>query len=70
MEEDDFKIEYLHYIKNIMSDELKIITTAWSAPAWMKDSKSITWGKEILDETISCITRKKFTLESFKVFII
>jgi len=53
-----------------MSDELKIITTAWSAPAWMKDSKSITWGKEILDETISCIIRKKFALESFEVFII
>ncbi|KAG5344586.1 GLCM Glucosylceramidase, partial [Acromyrmex charruanus] len=55
VEEDDYKIEYLHNIKNIMSDsddsdELRILTTAWSAPAWMKNSKSITWGKEILDE--------------------
>ncbi|KYN23063.1 Glucosylceramidase [Trachymyrmex cornetzi] len=46
VEEDDFKIGYLHHIKNIMSnsDELKVLTTAWSAPAWMKSSKCITWG--------------------------
>lgn len=46
VEEDDYKIEYLHNIKNIMPnpDRLKIFTTAWTAPAWMKYSSSITWG--------------------------
>ncbi|XP_011064043.1 PREDICTED: glucosylceramidase-like [Acromyrmex echinatior] len=46
VEEDDYKIKYLHNIKKIMSnpDEFRILTTAWSAPAWMKSSKSITWG--------------------------
>ncbi|KYN01328.1 Glucosylceramidase [Cyphomyrmex costatus] len=46
VEEDDLKIGYLNYIKSIMSnpDNLKILTTSWSAPAWMKTSNEITWG--------------------------
>lgn len=53
MEEDDYKIGYLHDIKNIMPnpDSLRIFTTAWSAPPWMKITNSITWGeKEIFGE--------------------
>lgn len=44
--EDDYKIEYLHRIKNIMSDPetLRIFTTSWSAPAWMKNTNNIKWG--------------------------
>ncbi|XP_032687300.1 lysosomal acid glucosylceramidase [Odontomachus brunneus] len=46
VEEDDYKINYLHQIKNVMSkpEDLKIFTTAWSAPKWMKKSNEITWG--------------------------
>lgn len=46
VEEDDYKIEYLHDIKSMMpnSDNLRIFTTSWSAPAWMKNTNSITWG--------------------------
>ncbi|XP_011645801.1 glucosylceramidase-like isoform X2 [Pogonomyrmex barbatus] len=46
VEEDDYKIQYLHDIKNLMpnSSNYRIFTTAWSAPAWMKSSKNIKWG--------------------------
>ncbi|XP_020300333.1 glucosylceramidase-like isoform X1 [Pseudomyrmex gracilis] len=46
VEEDDYKIEYLHNIKKIMpeNDILKIFTTAWSAPAWMKTTNETKWG--------------------------
>jgi hypothetical protein len=46
VEEDDYKIHYLHYIKSIMTDpqSLRIFTTSWSAPAWMKTTGSIKWG--------------------------
>ncbi|XP_012528783.1 lysosomal acid glucosylceramidase isoform X2 [Monomorium pharaonis] len=47
VEEDDYKIGYLHDIKSIMPnpDSLKILTTSWSAPPWMKVTNSITWGE-------------------------
>ncbi|XP_050449095.1 lysosomal acid glucosylceramidase-like isoform X2 [Cataglyphis hispanica] len=46
VEEDDYKIEYLHHIESIMpdSDNLKILTTSWSAPPWMKNTNNIKWG--------------------------
>ncbi|XP_011867654.1 PREDICTED: glucosylceramidase-like [Vollenhovia emeryi] len=46
VEEDDYKIGYLHDIKKIMSnpETLRIFTTSWTAPAWMKTTDSITWG--------------------------
>lgn len=46
VEEDDYKIGYLHQIMNVMpnSHNLKIFTAAWSAPPWMKDTDNIQWG--------------------------
>ncbi|KAM0724831.1 Lysosomal acid glucosylceramidase [Formica fusca] len=46
VKEDDYKIQYLQHIKNIMSnpDNLRLFTTAWSAPAWMKNTDNIKWG--------------------------
>jgi glucosylceramidase len=46
VEEDDYKIGYLHDIKSMMPDpdSLRIFTTSWSAPAWMKKTTNIKWG--------------------------
>ncbi|XP_014480391.1 PREDICTED: glucosylceramidase-like isoform X2 [Dinoponera quadriceps] len=46
VEEDNYKIGYLHDMMKIMPnrDDMKIFTTSWSAPAWMKDTNKITWG--------------------------
>ncbi|XP_024893027.1 glucosylceramidase-like [Temnothorax curvispinosus] len=46
VEEDYYKIGYLHYIQSIMPnpESYRIFTTAWSAPPWMKNTNSITWG--------------------------
>ncbi|XP_012219375.2 lysosomal acid glucosylceramidase-like [Linepithema humile] len=46
VEEDDYKIEYIKQIKSIMPDpeSLRIFTTSWSAPPWMKTSNKMTWG--------------------------
>ncbi|XP_070531190.1 lysosomal acid glucosylceramidase-like isoform X1 [Cardiocondyla obscurior] len=47
VEEDDYKIGYIDHIKSIMPNlnDLKIFTTSWSAPVWMKNTDKITWGK-------------------------
>lgn len=46
VEEDDYKIQYIQHIKRIMPDpdNLRIFTTSWSAPKWMKISNNIKWG--------------------------
>jgi glucosylceramidase len=46
VEEDNYKIEYLHQIKSIMADpdSLRIFSSSWSAPPWMKTSNNLTWG--------------------------
>ncbi|EZA56663.1 hypothetical protein DMN91_000885 [Ooceraea biroi] len=46
VEEDEYKIHYLNYIKSIMPDpeSLRIFCAAWSAPWWMKSTKSIRGG--------------------------
>ncbi|XP_012218749.1 lysosomal acid glucosylceramidase-like [Linepithema humile] len=44
--EDNYRIEYLHEIKNIMSNSnnLRLLCSSWAAPAWMKTSNETTWG--------------------------
>ncbi|XP_019700058.1 glucosylceramidase isoform X2 [Harpegnathos saltator] len=44
--EDDYKMDYLNKMKSVMSKpgNLKIFTTAWSAPPWMKNTDDIKWG--------------------------
>lgn len=73
VEEDNYKIRYLHDIKSIMPDpsNLRIFTTSWSAPAWMKNTYSITWGKEIFGEAGPLIypaLRKHVAPEGFRMF--
>lgn len=65
VEEDDYKIGYLLDIKNMMKnpDSLRIFTTAWTAPAWMKNTNSITWGKESRIFNMSCTVRRNFARE-------
>lgn len=64
VEEDNYKINYLHQIKDVMPnpDSLKIFATAWSAPAWMKDTDDIKRGslKEEYYQTYADYTRKFF----------
>lgn len=73
VEEDDYKIEYLKYIKSIMPDpnSLKIFTTSWSAPTWMKNTNNIKWGENIFGEAGPLIypaLRKHIAPESFRMF--
>lgn len=46
VEEDAYKIGYIRDIKKMMSNpqSLRIFTTSWSAPPWMKASNNIKWG--------------------------
>lgn len=46
VEEDNYKIDYIKKIKSMMRnpEDLRIITTSWSAPPWMKMSNKTTWG--------------------------
>ncbi|XP_012218818.2 lysosomal acid glucosylceramidase-like [Linepithema humile] len=46
VEEDNYKIGYLHKIKRIMSDpeSLRILAVSWTAPIWMKTTNNIRWG--------------------------
>ncbi|XP_012218746.1 lysosomal acid glucosylceramidase isoform X2 [Linepithema humile] len=64
VEEDDYKIEYINQIKNMMPipESLRIFTTSWSAPPWMKTSNKITWGflKRIYYQTYANYIRKFF----------
>ncbi|KAI7815272.1 glucosylceramidase [Rhyzopertha dominica] len=43
-EDYDYKIPYIIWANNLTGGNLKLVASAWSAPAWMKDSNDIIYG--------------------------